>query len=315
MAWPCRTELWGDALPETQAAYARVAQAIASFEPVTMIASPEAVGEATRYCGPAIEILPLGIDDSWTRDSGPVFLKAQDGSSSATAWHFNAWGMKFDQYEQDAQLARRLCEHLGYPYYQSPLYLEGGAVHVDGQGTILTTESCVLNANRNPGLSKREADRELRHALGGTKVIWLPGDLAEGDVTDGHIDGLACFARPGLLLLESARDPEDPRYRVLQENRRALEGATDAKGRPIEIVPIEEAWEAPPEGNTFCISYINFYLANGAVVMPRYDVPGDARALGVVERAFPDRRVVQVEINKIAIGGGGIHCITQQQPA
>ena len=135
-----------------------------------------------------------------------------------------------------------------------------------------------------------------------------------GDVTDGHIDGLACFARPGVILLETARNPEDPRYKILQKNRRALEGTTDAKGRPIEIVPIEEAWEAEQEGSTYCISYINFYLANGGVVIPKYGVPGDARAMTVVERAFPDRRIVQVDINKIAIGGGGIHCITQQQP-
>lgn len=315
MAWPCRTELWGEALPETQAAFARVAHAIAAFEPVTMIATPETADDAARQCGSAIEIFPLEINDSWTRDAGPNFLKGQDGSSAATAWHFNAWGMKFDPYDQDAQLARRLCKHLGYPCYQSPLYLEGGAVLVDGEGTILTTESCVLNANRNPGLSKDEATRELCHALGGSKVIWLPGDLAAGDVTDGHVDGLACFVRPGLLLLETAKDPEDPRYEILQENRRALDGATDARGRPIEIVPIEEAWEAEPEGSSYCISYINFYLANGAVVMPQYDVPGDARALAVVQRAFPDRDVIQVDIKKIAIGGGGIHCITQQQPA
>jgi agmatine deiminase len=314
MAWPCREELWGEALPDTQVAYARVARAIVSCEPVTMIAPPGSIADARRLCGPAIEILPLDIDDSWTRDSGPLFLKARDGSYGATAWHFNAWGKKFEPYEQDARLAQRLCAHLGYPCYQSSLYLEGGAVHVDGEGTILTTESCVLHSNRNPGLSKREAERELCHALGGSKVIWLPGDLAEGDVTDGHVDGLACFARPGLVLMETAFDPSDPRYEILQENRRALEGATDARGRAIEIIPIEEAWEAEREGDAYCISYINFYLANGAVVMPTYGVPGDARAKSVVERAFPDREVIQVDVRKIAIGGGGIHCITQQQP-
>lgn len=314
MAWPFR-HYWGEALPETQRAYARVARAIASFEPVTMIAPPEAVADAARHCGPGIEVLPIAIDDSWTRDTGPAFLKADDGSHAGTAWRFNAWGGKYDRYEQDAQLAGRLCAHLGRPCYQSSLHLEGGAIHVDGEGTILTTESCALNPNRNPGLGKREVERELQHALGGTKVIWLPGELAEGDDTDGHVDGLACFARPGLLLMETAMDPEDPRYEILQENRRALERATDARGRSIEIVPIEEAWEAVSESKAFCRSYVNLYIANGGVIMPRYDVPGDARALAVVKRAFPGRKVVQVEIDDIAIGGGGIHCITQQQPA
>jgi agmatine deiminase len=186
---------------------------------------------------------------------------------------------------------------------------------VDGEGTILTTESCVLNSNRNPGLSKREAERELCHALGGSKVIWLPGELAAEDVTDGHVDGLACFARPGLILLETLTDPAEPRSRVLRENRRALRGVTDAKGRPIEIVEMEDAWEAERLGDVFCLSYINFYVANGGVVMPKYEAPGDERARKVVERAFPGRKVLQMDIRKIAIGGGGIHCITQQQPA
>jgi agmatine deiminase len=280
-----------------------------------MIAPPEAISDAARQCGSGIEVLSLEIDDSWTRDTGPIFLKADDGAGAATAWHFNGWGGRYERCEQDAQLAKRLCAHLGLPCYQSPLYLEGGAIHVDGEGTILTTESCLLNPNRNPGLSKREAERELCQALGGAKVIWLPGEFYEGDVTDGHVDGLVCFARPGLLLLETTPDPADPRYEIVQENRRAVERVTDAKGRPIEIVPIEQPWKPGSEIGTYCGSWVNFYITNGGVVMPRYDVPGNARALAVVERAFPGRKVVQVEIDDIEIGGGGIHCITQQQPA
>ncbi len=315
MAWPCRESLWGEAFTEAQLAYARVAQAIASFEPVTMIALPGSAEQAARLCGRAVDVFPLDIDDSWTRDSGPCFLKAADGSLAATAWHFNAWGGKERPYDQDAQLARRLCSHLGFPCFQSPLYFEGGGVHVDGEGTILTTESCVLNPNRNPGLSKREIERELCHALGGSKVLWLPGELSQEDATDGHVDGLACFVRPGVVLLEVATDPAQPRYKVLQENRRALEGATDARGRSIEIIPIEEAWQAEPERKGFCRSYINFYVANGGMILPRYGLAGDARVFSLVERLYPGRKVVQIDINTIALGGGGIHCITQQQPA
>ena len=315
MAWPHREDLWGESLPETQAAYARVARTIACFEPVTMIAAPEAVHEASRLCGSAIELLPLEIDDAWARDAGPTFLVRGDGSHAATAWLFNGWGGKLERFEQDAKLGERLCDQLGWPLYRSPLCLEGGAIHVDGEGTILTTDSCVLNANRNPGLSRRELERELCHALGGSKVIWLPGELADGDVTDGHVDGLACFARPGVILLETLTDPASPRAKLLQENRRALRGVTDARGRSLEIVEMEDAWGVEREGDAFCTSYINFYLANGGVVMPSYGAPGDERARRVVEKAFPDRKVVQVDVRKIAIGGGGIHCITQQQPA
>jgi agmatine deiminase len=315
MAFPHRAELWHGALAPTQRAYAAVAQAIAAFEPVTMIAAPEAAALAARLCGPGVEILPLALDDSWARDSGPSFLSGPGGCCAATAWRFNAWGGKFERYAEDARLARRVCERLGFACYESPLHLEGGAFHVDGEGTVLTTESCVLNSNRNPGWSKREAERELCQALGASKVIWLPGAQIEGDVTDGHVDGLACFARPGLVLLETLTGPDSPTRALLRENRRALEGATDARGRPLEVVEMEEAWEAEPEGSTWCGSYINFYVANDGVVMPAYGVPGDARARAVVEKAFPDRKVVQVDVRKVAIGGGGIHCITQQQPA
>jgi agmatine deiminase len=315
MAWPHRPDVWGEALPETRKAYAAVAQAIARFEPVTMIALPDLVAEATRHCGASVEVLPLEIDDAWTRDTGPAFLVGDDGSRGATAWRFNGWGGSFEQYAEDARLAERLATHLGLPIYRSPLHLEGGALHVDGEGTILTTESCVLNPNRNPGMTRAEVERELCAALGASKVIWLPGELHPGDVTDGHVDGLACFARPGLVLLETRTDPASPRAEILRENLRAIRGATDAKGRSLEIVEIEDAWEAEAPGETYCISYVNFYVANGGVVMPSYGIPADERARAAIEKAFPDRQVVQVDVRKIAIGGGGIHCITQQQPA
>ncbi len=315
MAWPERADLWGEDLPETRQAYARVARAIASFEPVTMIASPAAAAEAGKICGPGVDTLAIPIDDAWLRDSGPAFLVRDDGTRAAAAWHFNGWGGKFSQVERDAKLADRLCEHLGLSLHRADLRLEGGAVAVDGEGTILTTESCVLHPDRNPGMSRREAERELCHALGATKVIWLPGELSAGDCTDGHIDGLACFARPGLVLLETATDPDSARGEVLRENRRALRGATDARGRKLEIIEMEDAWQAERLGDTFCISYINFYVANGGVVMPAYGAPGDEPARQIIATAFPDREVVQVDVRKIAIGGGGIHCITQQQPA
>jgi agmatine deiminase len=315
MAWPDRRDLWGESLPETQRAYARIAQAIGSFEPVTMIASPDAVADAAEQCGPGVDTLALPLDDAWLRDTGPAFLVRDDGARAASAWHFNGWGGSFGQFEQDAELARRLCEHLDLPLMRSGLRLEGGAISVDGEGTVLTTESCALHSNRNPGMTRLEVERELCHALGAKKVIWLPGELHEGDCTDGHVDGLACFVRPGLVLMEALTDPASERSAILRENRRALEGTTDASGRKLEVIEMEDAWQAEIRGGDFCISYVNFYLANGGVVMPAYDAPGDEPARRIVARAFPDREVVQVDVRNVAIGGGGIHCITQQQPA
>ncbi len=314
MAWPDRSDLWGENLADTQQAYARVARAIARFEPVTMIACPESVSLATRVCGPDVETLARPIDDAWLRDTGPAFLVREDGARAATAWHFNAWGGKFSRFEQDAKLAGRLCEHLDLALHRADLRLEGGAISVDGEGTILTTESCALHPNRNPGVSRRSVERELCNALGGEKVIWLPGELSAGDCTDGHIDGLACFAKPGLVLLETLTEPDSERSKLLRENRLALRGVTDARGRELEIVEMEDAWQADAESDSFCASYINFYMANGGIVMPAYDAPGDEPARRIVQRTFPNHEVVQVDVRKIAIGGGGIHCITQQQP-
>lgn len=313
MAWPCRPKVWGPHFDRVRGDYARVAQAIHRFEPVMMVARPQDADEARRRCGPGITIVPLPIDDSWLRDSGPTFLRLADGRQGAVAWRFNAWGGKYHPHDADAAVGARIAVQTGAILQNSALVAEGGALHVDGDGTLLTTESCLLNPNRNPGWSRAGIEAELQRRLGVRKVIWLPGDPAE-DETDGHIDGLACFIRPGAAMIEVPQGRDDPRYEVLTENRRALELATDARGRRLELLPIEEAHEAAAVGPRYCRSYINFYLANGGVLVPAYGTPGDQRAREAVARAFPDREVVLVDLGMIAFGGGGIHCITQQQP-
>lgn len=313
MAWPNRPEVWGNRLKETKQNYAVVAQAIRQFEPVAMVVNPGEEKEAAEFLGPDIDIVSLPIDDSWTRDCAPCFLKNSSGKLAGVDLTFNAWGGKYAPYDKDADLARAILEHVSVERITTDLTAEGGGISVDGEGTILTTESCLLNTNRNPGWTKGEVEAELKRLLGGEKVIWLPGNRAETE-TDGHVDGIAAFVRPGVVLFETIPDPYDPSFSIVEANLDALRGQTDAKGRPIDIVFIEEAYEATSQSDKFCRSYINFYLANGGVIMPEYGIPADQQARQVLAKLFPDRRVVGVNIDDIAVGGGGIHCITQQQP-
>jgi len=314
MAWPCREELWGENLAATQRAYANVANAIGQFEPVTMLTPLAGVAAAQALCGEGVTVMAADLDDSWTRDSGPNFVKRDDGALAASVFHFNAWGGKYETYRKDAALGHRLAEYLGIPSFSSPLFMEGGGINVDGEGTLLTTEQCVLHPNRNPQLTKPEAEQVFCDALGVKKVLWLPGDPQDTE-TDGHVDGIACFIRPGVVLVEVCPEKNTVRYEAMQSNVSALEGATDAAGRELEIVVIEEAHEAESRSEIFAKSYINFYIANGGIVMPAFGIERDEVARAQIESLFPDRHVIQVNISDIALGGGGIHCITQQQPA
>src|SRR5512145_678031 len=227
MQWPCREPLFGEHLRAAREAYAEVAQTIAEFEPVTMIASPEHVVEASLKCGPGVSTFSLPLDDSWCRDSGPTFVVNAAGEVAGIDWKWNAWGNKYPDHQRDAAVARAVLDHLGMRRHAAPLVLEGGAIHVDGEGTLLTTESCLLNPNRNPDLGREEIEELLRQYLGVRKIIWLKGGL-EDDDTDGHVDNVACFARPGLVLALSSGDPADGNYAMLNDNLERLRAATDA---------------------------------------------------------------------------------------
>lgn len=314
MAWPTRRSLWGDRFAAVCEDYAEIARAIARFEPMIMVVSPQDASEAARICGPDVRIHQAEVDDSWMRDSGPTFLIDGAGRSAIVNWRFNAWGNKYHPHDKDAALKQHLAWDLDYPIIETPLFLEGGAIFSDGEGTIFTTESCLLNSNRNPGMSKREIEAELTRCLNAGKIIWLPGDPTETE-TDGHIDGLACLARPGLLLVETEAGPDDPRREILQANRRALELQRDAKGRSFELIPIGEAQDCASDDPRYSRSYVNFYIANDAIIMPAYGTASDAGARAAVAAAFPDRTIVQVPQKALPYGGGNIHCITQQQPA
>ncbi len=312
MQWPYRENfIWTD-VSATQDAYARVAQAIRRFEPVTMIVPEEELKNAKSRCGADIDYLVMPLDDAWARDSGPNFVKRND-RLAASIFHFNAWGKKYDHYARDAAVGHRVAEHLNIPTFTSDIFMEGGGIFVDGEGTILTSEQCILNENRNPGLSKKDAETALCEALGASKVIWLPGDPLD-DETDGHVDGLACFVRPGVVLCAVGNSDWPERQKDLGENWRALELATDAAGRKLQIIPIDEAFDVEEVGDRYCSSFINFYIANGGIVMPKYGAASDIDAQRTVTKAFPDHEVVAINVDEIVIGGGGIHCITQQQP-
>lgn len=317
LGWPCRPDTWdNNGLTAARRAYAAVAAAIARFEPVTMLARPEDAAEAQDLCGPAVDVLPLPLSDSWLRDTGPTFVIDRTGRVAGIDWQFNAWGGNYGEFSADAALARTLLTQLNLPAITAPLVLEGGSVHVDGEGTLLTTEQCLLNPNRNPGYSREELEALLRHYLGVDKVLWLGNGLAD-DETDGHIDNLACFAKPGVVLLQSCPDPDDANHAPYRAAVERLRGFTDAKGRRLEIVEIEQPTARQrPDGRRLAQSYINFYFANNGLVMPSFADPAhDAAAKATLQRLYPEREIVQVPALSIVHGGGGIHCITQQQPA
>lgn len=313
MAWPYRKDMWRENLSATQQAYANVANAICPFEPLTMLAPPAHVAEARQLLSAEVSILPVEIDDSWTRDNGPNFVVNDKGELAASIFHFNAWGQKHKPWGRDAAVGHRIAEYLGIPTFTSTVFMEGGGINVDGCGTVLTTEQCILNDNRNPGLTKEEATEALCEALGTDKVVWLPGDPDDKE-TDGHVDGIACFLEPGRVLVEICPARGTARYDNMQANLEAVRNATDARGNAFDVVTIEEAYEAERRSDIFACSYINFYIANGAIVMPGFGIDRDQDACERVAKLFPEREVVQVDISDIALGGGGIHCITQQQP-
>ena len=314
MAWPCRPETFTNGIDAACAAYAEVAQAIAQFEPVAMVCNQSDVAEVSLACGPGIEVLPMPISDSWVRDTGPTFVVDGTGQVAGVDWGFNAWGNNYPDHQLDAELARRMLEHLGMQRYGAPLILEGGSIHVDGEGTLITTEECLLNPNRNPNLSKEEIERHLKDYLGIRQIIWL-GQGYEQDETDGHIDEIACFARPGLVLALTTDDTGDPNFKIFQDNLDRLKAARDGNGREIEVVTLRQPERRDHNGVRLTLSYTNFYIANGGIVMPAYEDAADDEAFRTLRKVFSDREVIQVPALDIVKGGGGIHCITQQQPS
>ena len=313
MAWPRRREIWGPLMADANRETAGVANAIAAFEPLTMVAgSPDDAREARAALTGDVEVVELPIDDSWLRDSGPIFVVDDPERPTRRAgvhWGFNAWGGKFPPWDNDQAIGGALVERLGDEVLRGPMVLEGGAIAVDGAGRLLTTEQCLLHPNRNPDLSREQIEANLRELLGLEQVIWLGAGLAEDRDTDGHVDLIADFTAPGRVLLQSA-EPGSPNHEPMAANReRALAAGLEVDDFPLLVY-------ARVNGEEVAASYLNFYVGNGFVVVPTSgDADMDAEALGLIGEALPGREVVGTPGLTLAYGGGGPHCITQQVPS
>jgi agmatine deiminase len=309
MGWPCRTELWREALDQARADYATVANAIAAFEPVSMIAGTAADAAAARAaCTAAVDVVELPLDDSWLRDCGPIYVRDDAGDRVAIHFRFNAWGEKFTPYDRDAAVGALIARRLGDAVRSAPLVLEGGSVHTDGTGTLLTTEQCLLHPSRNPALGRPEIEAALREWLAVERIVWLGDGLVEDRDTDGHVDLVAAFTAPGQVVLQTA-PVGDPNHEAMAENEARLRAAG------IDVVAMPWLPRLEVAGEPIAASYMNYYLCNGAVIVPVCGMETDAEALRLLGELHPGREVVAVPGAVLAYGGGGPHCITQQVPA
>jgi agmatine deiminase len=336
MLWPERADNWREAARPAQHAFVGVATAIAQFEPVTVGASAQHYAIARALLPEHVRVVELAHDDSWMRDVGPTFVVNKRRVVRGVDWHFNAWGGLngglYFPWDQDDLVARKVLEIESRERYRPSIINEGGAIHVDGEGTVLVTEECLLNANRNPGLSREQIEDQLRAYLGVTQVIWL-GKGVFNDETDGHIDNLACFVRPGEVALGWTDNERDVQHAISLDAWERLQAAVDAQGRRLKVhklpmprplsisekeaagVVSREGTKARPAGDRLAGSYVNFYIANGGIVMPLLDARTDKVAASKLKRLFPERRIVGVPAREVLLGGGNIHCITQQVPA
>jgi agmatine deiminase len=317
MAWPARAELWGSLLEDAKAEYAAVARAIATFEPVLVVAPEGRAREVLDACGDGVRVLELPLDDSWMRDSGPIFVTGADGRRAGVDFRFNGWGEKFVPYDRDDAMNRALLAHLRIDRLEADLVLEGGSISVDGHGTLIATEQCLLHPSRNPSLTRADIEERLQRYLGVEQVVWIPHGLLEDHDTDGHVDNVAQFAAPGMVLAQAANDPSDPNHEPLAENIERLRAATDARGRRLEVIELGLLPRTTVRGSSGVVPYLNLYVANGVVVVPTCgdDPDRDADVLARLGSIFPAREIVGVPARMLAEGGGGVHCITQQVPA
>lgn len=336
MLWPERPDNWRLGAKPAQKVFTEVATAISKYEPVTVGVNDAQFENARHMLPDNVRVVEMSNDDSWIRDCGPTFVKNDQGEVRGVNWVFNAWGGLVDglyfPWDKDDKVAQKVAEIERKDQYKlDDFVLEGGSIHSDGEGTILTTEECLLSEGRNPSMSKEEIEKTLCDYLGAEKVIWLKNGIYN-DETNGHVDNICCFVRPGVVLLAWTDDENDPQYQISKENYDRLSEVTDAKGRKLEIhkmyvpspvtITKEESEQVDAvdgtlprlEGDRLAASYVNFYIANGGIVLPVFGDPNDEKAIQKLSELFPDREITTVYARDILLGGGNVHCITQQQP-
>lgn len=331
MVWPERGDTYRLRAVPAQKAFADIARAVLGFEPLNICVSKEQFELAKDQLPGQANLIEMESDDAWVRDTGPSFVVNKDRDVRGINWEFNAWGGIFTPFDKDAAVAGNILAHEKISEYKAPLILEGGSIHVDGQGTLITTEECLLNPNRNPDLSREEIESYLKAYLGVEKIIWIKKGVFM-DETNGHVDNLCAFARPGEVVLTWTDDKNDPQFEISTQAYDILSRTCDARGRTLKIHKIHQPgplfiskeessgfevvedakWRK--QGDRLAGSYVNFYMANNGIVMPLFDDPHDRNAIETMQKIFPERRIIGVHTREILLGGGNIHCMTQQQP-
>jgi agmatine deiminase len=337
LIWPKRPGSWPFEAREAREVFAQLANTLAKTETVYMLTEPDTLDSARKLLSEKVKLLTIETDDAWARDVCPTFVT--DGSRvRGVNWSFNAWGGTFDglyaDWEKDDRAAVEFCNQTGYDYYDAaPFVLEGGSIHSDGEGTVIVTEACLLSEGRNPQLSKEEIEEQLKDYLGAEKVIWLPHGIYQ-DETNEHVDNVCAFVRPGEVVLAWTDDVNNSQYAYSSADLLVLEHETDAKGRPFTVhkllipkIPVciredelcgfvfDEGEDIREAGERLAASYVNFYIGNQVVLVPQFGDENDVQAVKLLEQLFPEREVVAVSARAIIVGGGNIHCITQQIPA
>lgn len=318
VSWPHRQKTWPGKFEPIPGLWADMIRLIARFEPVHVLAGGAAVrAEAEELVGGAANVTLHDIvtNDAWTRDHGPTFLLGPaDAPPALVDWEFNAWGRKYPAFDDDNRVPRQVAQFRGCRRFEPGIVLEGGSLETDGQGTILTSEQCLLNPNRNPGLSRADIERILADYVAAKKILWLGRGIV-GDDTDGHVDQLARFVAPGRVVAALESNAADENYASLQDNFARLSRMTDAQGRPLEVIALPMPGPVYYKQTRLPACYANFYLANGLVLVPQFHDPADAVALDLLGKLFPDREAVGLPAVDLVLGRGAFHCATQQEPA
>lgn len=328
MIYPYRLDTWHDEAKPARQAYANVANAIVKFEPVLMVTRDEDTESARELLDPSVKIVNIPFDSEWARDTGPLFVKDGDNKTHGIDFKFDSWSGVYTDYELDDKLATEICNYRGYPVIQNDFVLEGGSILVDGEGTLIATEECLLSPKRTIHHTKEEIEKIFHELFGIKKVIWIKRGVYM-DTVNGHIDNLCAFVKPQVITLAWTDDKNDPQYEISSEALEILNSTTDAKGRKFEIIKIHQPnplYQTKEESsvvgesfvqdvNRLCATYINYYFVNGGIIMPSFgDSRYDKLAFETLSSTFKDRKVIQLPTREILLGGGGIHCITMQEP-